>query len=157
MHLKSKAMPGEITSMEEFVARVLSHDWTYCMSDDHRCWVAGEADRAAIRAFCDGNTIAAKLWANLCKEQANGNAAWHLVRYVEPVLHNVDGAVDKLQDLCMTYLATTCKDTMIGKCIRDSVAKTNIKDCPPPWDSARADERETAIDKHVEMWKEVNA
>lgn len=64
-----------LTALED---RLKGHDWTYHYSDDHRCWMSGEASMNRIlellsRSKAEGKLdTARKLWAEHCPESEYG-------------------------------------------------------------------------------------
>lgn len=54
-YIRDPIKENGMTPLQELFDRLDRHDWYYQMSDDHRCWVAGEADNASL------NEMAAKI------------------------------------------------------------------------------------------------
>jgi len=125
MTLATKALPGEITSFEDFVERALTFDFYTDMSDDHRVYQAGRRRREIMESYAENNELAGKLWKRVCKESLEGFMAGQLISRVERAVLDVDNeaAVNKLSDFVLSYLATSGRDTMIGKSVRDAIAK----------------------------------
>ena len=153
MTLSTKALPGEITSFEDFVERALGFDHYTDYSDDHRVYTAGRRRREIMDAYAAENPLADKLWSRLLKETLEGFMAGQLISRVEAVVFNEDKepAVEKLRDFVIPYLATTGAGTMLGGSVRDAIAKA--AEAPPSYAFARREERESMINDYIKNYR----
>lgn len=153
MTLATKALPGEITSLEDFIERAIDFDHYTDMSDDHGVYLAGRKRRELMDAYAAKNKVADKLWTRVLKEQLEGFMVGQLISRVENVVFSEDkeAAIDKLSDFLIPYLASTGGGTMIGGSVRDAIAK-HI-DAPPSYAFARRKERESLIDDFIKSYR----
>lgn len=153
MTLATRAIPGEITSLEDFVTRALNFDWYTDMSDDHRVYQSGRAQRNLMDIYANKDPVADKLWSRLIKDNHEGFMVGQLIGRVESVVfsEDKDAAIDKLSDFLIPYLASTGGGTMIGGSVRDAIAK-HI-DAPPSYAFARREERESMINDFIKAYR----
>lgn len=153
MVLRTKNAPGEIRDFEDFAERALSFDFYTDMSDDHRVYQSGRRAREIMDGYAAKNPLAKKLWDRMCKENLEGFMASQLIQHVNEAvfsMHKIPKAGQAaLSDFVVWYLADTGKDTMLGKAVRDAIAKT--VNAPPSWsyDEEEKAQREAMIDDYI--------
>jgi hypothetical protein len=141
--LSSRGIPGEITTLEQFLARVHCFDFYTDMSDDNRVYLGGRRNREAVEAFAADNELAADIWKDACKAQALSFMASQLIgRVADFVLCEADGIRDpevfwsnhkELSEFCINYLAgATAGHNLLTDTMRDRIGDL-IKNCPPSW------------------------
>ena len=160
MTLSTKALPGEITSFEDFVARALSFDFYTDMSDDHRVYQAGRRRREIMDLYAKDNELAGKLWKRLCAGTAEGFMSGQLITRVTDVVldqssYGKEDTVAELKQFIIGYLARHCyTNTMLSRAARDAIAK-EIPDLPYQW-GEDGDKRDDMIDAWIDNWVEEN-
>ena len=151
--LKTKNAPGEIRDFEDFAERALSFDFYTDMSDDHRVYQSGRRAREIMDDYAAKNPLAKKLWDRMCQQNLESFMAGQLINYVtEAVLsmHKTPKAAQAaLSDFVIPYLANVGKDTMLGRAVREAIAKK--VGAPPSYAYREEDKalRESMIDDFI--------
>ncbi len=158
MQLSTKALPGEITSFEDFVDRALRFDHYTDMSDSHGVYLAGRRRREIMDAYAKTNELADSLWKKLCANNLDGFMGGQLVTHVNDVVHGKssygkDDVVLELKQFMVGYLARH-DECWMGHSAREAIAK-QIPDMPYQW-GEDGDKRKGMIDAWIDNWVEQN-
>lgn len=142
-----------ILDMEQFLQIAMSFDHYYAFSDDHRVYLAGRRAEDRIEAYAEKHSTARRVWKLICDAHSEKFFASQLMSRVEAILfaEDKDGVMDAvklLEDYCIPYLANLGHKTLIGRSVRDAIAK-HIG-APPIYSyGAQYEERERMIEEHI--------
>lgn len=150
LNTRGASSPEPISDLDEFLRRALGFDHYYAFSDDHRCYLAGRRAEDRILEYASQHKIAQKIWDHIRDAHSEKFFAGQLMTRVERVIFADDdeelkAAVNSLEDFCIPYLASTGRDSMIGKSIRNAIAR--MMGAPPSWKDK--DERERMIEEYI--------
>lgn len=147
---RTKNLPVEITSLEDFVERALSFDFYTDMSDDHRVYSAGRRNLEIMNAYAAENPVAKKLWDNLVKSNSEMFFSGQLIHRVENAVFD-DDKLQKMRGYAIKYLAAHGSKTMIGASMRNAIAKKI--GAPPSYAWNEKEKREKEIDEFIESYE----
>lgn len=152
--LNTKAVTNDpIQDLEQFIQCALGFDYTYAMSDDHRAYLAGRRAEERILAYAEENKTAKQIWDFIVEHRAEMFMVSQLIHRVEGVLFSKahKAAVNELRDFCIPYLAHVGRDTLIGRSVRDAIAREC--ELPSGWKWNWREEYDASIDGYIANYK----